>query len=71
MALLEQLKQRRVQLQEEERRLEELHVRMQQCLRNITQDSDEDRYPPQFYVSCGLILLGGSNWVYCNFKLLN
>lgn len=45
MALLEQLKQRRVQLQQEERKLEELHGRMQQCLRNITQDSDEERYP--------------------------
>ena len=49
MALLEQLKLRRVQLQEEERRLEELHGRMQQCLRNITQDSDEERYPNNDY----------------------
>ena len=45
LAQLEQLKLRRLLQEEEERRLEEQYVRMQQCLKSIAQDSTDEQYP--------------------------
>lgn len=45
MELLEQLKLQRLLLAEEEKRLEEMYVRMQQCLKNVADDSEDSQYP--------------------------
>ena len=46
VALLEQLKQRRVELEDEEKRLEELYGRMKHFVKSMDDDdSDDDQYP--------------------------
>ena len=45
VAQLEQLKCRLVELEEEEKRLEEQYVRMKQCLRNLSEDTADNQYP--------------------------
>ena len=45
MAQLEQLKERLMVLEEEEKRLEEQYVRMKQCLRNLSEDTSDNQYP--------------------------
>ncbi len=45
VARLEELKLQQIHLEEEEKRLEEQFVRMEQCLRNLAEDTVEDQYP--------------------------
>lgn len=45
--MLEQLKHRRLHLEKEEEKLEEQYVRMQQCMRTLAHDTEEDQYPCQ------------------------
>ena len=56
---LERLQHRREELQGEERELEKQLQCMQQCLRNIAEDTNNDQYPFMFslFVCCLFVCL--------------
>lgn len=48
MQRLEELRNRKEQLAKRERELDEQQHRMEQCLRNITEDTSNEQYPTQY-----------------------
>ena len=60
MQRLEKLRDRREELAERERELDEQHHRMQQCLRNITDDTINEQYPSML-----CFMLRGYNYERC------
>lgn len=45
MARLARLRSRKEELEQQERELDEQQRKMEQCLRNISEDSNNDQYP--------------------------
>ena len=59
MQRLEELRSRREKLAEKESELDEQQRRMEQCLRNITEDTINEQYPTLFKCTCACIGMGG------------